>query len=279
MNSLLYSSLFSLHTWLSLAEIIIFSALFYYISRWLNLDQKTHLLRYFYGYCLFILLSAWAPLPLLYSALTNFAPVSALLFILFHQETLQKNFITLCRYMPAQKTSFEWLQALIRLALINRNNGINLRIIIEHNETLDNILTNPFKIEAPFQEDLLAALIMSQAFEQEKFIWLRYDGSIVSININLTQHQDDIWKEEKIQLMPQWKQDALLISTKTDAFIIATDMAGSSFTIITNGTVLSEISAENVLKIIKKHMNVVIKSKGTQYYECKKSHEKQQPHS
>jgi len=120
---------------------------------------------------------------------------------------------------------------------------------------------------------------MSQAFEQEKFIWLRYDGSIVSININLTQHQDDIWKEEKIQLMPQWKQDALLISTKTDAFIIATDMAGSSFTIITNGTVLSEISAENVLKIIKKHMNVVIKSKGTQYYECKKSHEKQQPHS
>lgn len=279
MNSLVYSFIFSLRTWLSLAEIIIFSALFYYISRWLSLDQRTNLLRYFYGYCVFILLSAWAPLPLLYSGLTTFAPVAALLFILFHQETLQKNFITLCRYMPAQKTSFEWLQALIRLALINRNNGINLRIIIEHNETLDNILTSPFKIEAPFQEDLLAALIMSQAFDKEKFIWLRSDGSIVSININLTLHQDDIWKEEKIQRMTQWQQDALLISTKTDAFIIATNTAVSSFTIITNGAVLSEISAENVLKIMKKHINVAIKSKETQYYECKKSNKKQQSHS
>lgn len=271
-------NLFSYIGWQDLIEIITLSTIFYYVSLWLKRDSRNKLLIYFYGYCLLVLTSFLLDLPVLFSFLSYYAPVIAMLFILLHQETLQKQFISLRTYTPARQLSIDWYNELIRCVLINRNKGIPLHIIIEHKDNLEELLDAPFTINAHFQLDLLQALIRSEIFDQEKFIWIRSNGTIVSINASLHHQPDSIFKKDTVKDLSAWQQDAIALSNKTDAITVASDEVSTGFTMIIQGSIATQIGVENSLKILKKHM-MHRSYKGTSHYEQTKSQEKQESSS
>jgi len=266
------SNFFLLPNWRDLIEIIFFSSLFYYVGRWLKGDRDSKLIICFYGYCLLILTSALLSLPLLYSFLCYFAPVTAMLFILLHQKTLQHHFIALRRYTPAWQIPIDWHQELVRLALILHNKGISLHIIIEHKDSLETFISASFSLNAPFQPSLLQTLISSSTFEKEQLIWLKNDGTIVSINASLKYSEHSLWKEDEVQELPTWQQDAIVLTSKTDALVISSNEQ-NGFTVIVGGTIATPLCAENSLKILKKHMQTP--HKGTTNYGQTKPQKKQ----
>lgn len=267
---IILSNFFSFISWRDLIEIIFFSTVFYYISKWLHADHHHQLLFYFLGYCLLFLTTAWLQLPVVHPFLSYFAPVIAILFILLHQETLQKKFITLRNYIPVKQIPSNWHQELIRIALIAHNKEIPLHIIIEQRDNLNELLHSPFLLDAPFQVELLQTLINSTSFIPEKFIWLKSDGTIRSINVSVQYKIDERWNNE-IDTMPRWKQNATILSTKTDGMIIATsEEQTTTFTVIHQETELSSLSAENCIKLLKKITLSALNKKGKTRHELKK---------
>jgi len=256
----------SMLNWQTVVEILFFSVLFYYGARWLTQDKKRRLIRPFFAYCLFIVLSYFFELTVIYTFLITYAPLAAMLFVLFHQDTLQKNFITVRRYIPA-KVSTDWQQELIRIMLIARNNGTCLRVLIEQADNVDELLNTPFIINSPFQEKLIETLINSAIFAEHQLIWFKSDGTIASINASLKQSVDTEWKKTKTQELDCWYQDATLLINKTDALIIATNKQTTDFRFMHNRTELNSLSAENCFKVLKK--NSLFLTKGNMSHEKK----------
>ena len=278
MTNLPFLNLLSYLGWRDLLEILFFSALFYYVSRWLHADKHTNLLFCLYGYCLLIFTSKALDLSVTYSFLTTFAPVIAILFILFHHTLLQKNFISQRHYTPATTTSDQWHQKLIRIMLVTRNKGMQLHVIIEHTDNLEMIVTAPFMLDIPIQQELMHTLIMSSSFDTNRFVWLRSDGIIRSINASLAHNLDDEWKDQSIKNKSRIHQNSLIICQKTNALVLTTEQEGSSFTLMINDTVLSSLSAENCIKLLKKHTITVAPLKGI-IHETKKQNAHQQHHT
>jgi len=238
--------------WRDFFEIIAFSTLFYYVSLWLKKDKRTNLLSYFYGYCCSILLVSMIDFQVLFYVLTTFAPVIVLLFIVMHQETLQKNFVSLYRYTPAHHVPSEWQEELIRSMCIAHNKGKNLRLIIEHNQKLDGLITAPFVLDSPFHKDLMSTVIHSDSFKSDRFIWLRSDGTIASINTTIL--LNEIEHNPEVKELPSWQQQALMLNNKTKSICIAADENSEGFTVITQNSILSPLSTGNCLKLLKKHV-------------------------
>jgi len=270
------NGLFEQIGWLGLVEIISISTIFYYISRWLSRDKKKKLLFYFYSYSLISGISFFLELPLIWHICSYYSPVFMMLFIIVHRETLQKNFIALQTYKPAQKASYEWHNELMRCILVNQSKGIKLNIIIEQTDNLDELLVSPFIINTPFQAPLMQTLITSTLFNQDKSIWLRSDGTLVSINTELKRHPTMII-DEQIQELSTCQQDALILSKTTDSLFISNDISNHNFMIISRETIKKNLSAENCLKIVKKQ-TMRTSPKGTSRYGKKKQTE-QQTHS
>jgi len=270
---IIISEFFAHIGWRGVIEIIVISTIFYYISLWLKADNKSRLLIYFYAYCLFTCTSYLLDLPILFQLSFYGAPICAMLFILIHQERLQKNYIALRTYTPARQPSVDWYDELLRCCLINRNAHIPLHIIIEHNDSLEGLIDTQFKLNSSFQLNLLQTLIKSELFNQEQLIWMRSDGTLVSINAQLRQHPGMIL-DQYVQRFARWQQDAFILSKTTDAITISSDHQTVGFTMIMQESVVTEITAENCLKILKKHI-MHSSHKGIQAYGQTKQTEKQ----
>ena len=238
--------------WRDFFEIIAFSTVFYYVSLWLKKDKRTNLLPYFYGYCCSILFVSMIDFQVLFYVLTTFAPIIVLLFIVMHQETLQKNFVSLYRYTPAHHVPSEWQEELIRTMCIAHNKGKNLRLIIEHTQKLDGLITAPFILDAPFHQELLTTLIHSDSFRSNRFIWLRNNGTVASINTIVLLNEME--NNPEVKELPSWQQQALLLNNKTKSICITANENGEGFTVITQNSILSPLSTGNCLKLLKKHV-------------------------
>ncbi len=236
--------------WRDLTEIIVISALFYYISLWLQGDKKSNLLIYFYTYCITTWISFLIDLPMLFQICFYGAPAFGMLFILAHQQTLQKNYITARTYTPAQHISTEWHNELIRCLLINRTRGIPLHVIIEHESSLESVLDSPFILNAPFQFELLQTLITSEHFDKSKFVWISNDGRLKSINAKV-QTGCKLTIDKTIEDLPDWQLQALILSKKADVITMTSDPSNADFIIIFNETI-NYVSPGNSLKILKK---------------------------
>ncbi len=81
--------------WRDCLEIIFFASLFYYLTLWLKKDKTKNLLPYFYGYCLITFCAYMLELTTVTSLLFLFTPAAVMLFILMHQDTLQRNIVAL----------------------------------------------------------------------------------------------------------------------------------------------------------------------------------------
>jgi hypothetical protein len=252
----IFSSLYALFTsytyfitWRAIAEILFFSSLFYQISMWLKRDRHHNLLVYWYSYCLFGFTAHYLQLNTISSVLFFFTPAIIMLFLMMHQEQLQKNFVALRALTPARVSAPDWLEQLIRSCLVAVNNNKSLICVIERKDSLQDFLSTPFMFNAELHSATLDMLITGSAYNDSTFLWLNDNGLLRGINARW--NNDEIGSHNSSEL-PAWQYDALFFTAKTDAITLGIDRKSRTFTIITRGKRFENIAAHHALKFVKK---------------------------
>ncbi len=231
-----------------IAEIIIYSSILYCCCLWFKTDTTKNILIYFLAYCAFII-SAWAmELSTLTPFLLSYSPIALLLFIIFHQKTLQRNFITLCTLTSTDMLHKDWITVLLSNCLSSINNKKDLFIIIEHKNSLEQFLNVPFFINAPMSKELISILFSSNSCDEKKMIWLDTNGRIRSINT--------LWHSTTETKHLSLTKNALFYTLHTDAIMIYTNHINRTFSTIINGKEITTLSAQQIHTLIKKQLSL-----------------------
>ncbi|MCX5921968.1 MAG: hypothetical protein NTX86_01440 [Candidatus Dependentiae bacterium] len=240
--------------WRNAAEIILFSTLIYYFSLWLKQDKQKNLLFNFYGYCGILLGSYYLQLPTVTYLLFITAPIAVMLFILFHQDVLQKNFVTLRNIMPARMGDADWLETLVRSCLVAANNNKEIYCVIEHKDSLVTLLNTPLALYTDIQKNVLSMMLESVTFEQHNMLWVNSTGRLLGINATWNNSLHDTPNAESVKDMLPWQQDALFFTAKTDAVVFSINPIKRTFSIVTQGKTFNDIPAPHALKTIQKYL-------------------------
>lgn len=244
--------------WHDLIEIAFFSTVIYYFSLWLIGDKQKELLFYFYGYCAATIAAFTFNLPAIASLLFIGSPVITVIFIMLHQETLQRNFITLKNIIPAQKMHTEnWIELLIRSCVMAMNNNKELLCVVEQKDSLSHLLRSSFYIDAPLHKGLLDILIESETFESKKIIWIGQNGVLRAINAEWIIPNTDPLIAYDHNEISSWKQEAGLISHKTDALIFKTCPDSRLFDVIVQEKHIEQLNTSMMIKLMKKYQGTI----------------------
>lgn len=265
-------------TWRAIVEILFFSTLFYQIALWLKRDRHHNLLAYWYGYCLLGLVAHCLQLNTISSVLFFFTPAIIMLFLLMHQEQLQKNFVALRNLTPARAASADWLEQLIRSGIVAVNNNKALICVIERRDSLEEFLATPFIFNAELHSATFDMLIKGDSYNDNTLIWLNDHGTLRGLNATWKIPNDELWQQTENPEFPAWQHDALFFTAKTDAITLGIDRNTRNFTIITRGKRFENIAAQNALKFVKKL--VTLNETGAVHYEASEQNiHSKQPHA
>jgi hypothetical protein len=240
--------------WRNVIEILFFASLFYYAARWLKKDRQKNLVLALYGYCTITFGAHFVGLTTISYVMFLFAPVVAMVFILLHQEFLQKNLIPLKAITPATRASDEWLETLIRTLLANLAQHNKLTCIIERRDSLVGTTIVRLPIRAHVEQGLLDLVITSPNFHAKDMIIITAQGTLIGVNTLWTQHAPQEFLDAKIQGFPVWKQDAIFFTSKTDALLFHINAESRTFDIVINGMVIDHINATRAVDLLKKYM-------------------------
>ena len=237
-----------------IAEILFFAAAIYYIQLWLKKDSSRNLILGFYMYCALFCASYYADLPVLRFVLFVFAPAIAMLFIILHQEALQKNFISLANPAVPLKEQGNWIDELIMCSLTALNKNKDIILVLERNDPLKNLIHSPYFIYAELKRDVFDILLDKQLPGNDYMIWINQQGKIVSINSSWKTQLDEDWISQEAEHMHVWKQQALYISGKTDAVALKINPVSRTFDVVSQGGIVEGMNAETVTTYLKKHL-------------------------
>jgi hypothetical protein len=243
-----------IYGWKDIAEVMLFSSAVYYFSSWLRQDQQKPLLLTFYSYCTLLTVCHAARLNTAGSALLIFAPVILVIFVVLHQDILQRNFVTLHNITPARNVWQEWTEILIRSCLVAVSDNKALSCIIEKKNALDDLLTTPYTFKCKLSEGLLDLVINSNGFDASKIIWLQDNGTLLAVNSSWKKSSVDTWLAKEVKEQEPWLQDALFFTSKTDALYFKINPQTRTFTLVAQGKVLEQVSAHAALKTIRKYL-------------------------
>ena len=270
--------LYSYITWKDVAEILLCSSAIYYFSLLLRNDRQKNLLLYFYCYCT-LLLSTWAfDLTVATTFLFITAPVALVLFIIYHQEALQKNFVMLRNSTPfkSAQISGDWLETLIGNCLTALNNNKTIYCVIEHKDSLEQIVTCPLPLQTDVQKNLLALLLDSQVFDSKKMIWVNSQGKLLGLNAAWNITFEESVMTDSVKNLDSWQQDALFFTAKTDAIVFKLCPETRSFDIVAQSKLFNNVNTSHALKTIEKYLMSGTQTQGAHYaFSTKKQSHKQ----
>lgn len=240
--------------WRDCVEVFFFSTVFYYFSLWLKHDNQKNLLSYFYTYC-GITLGAYAlQLTTISFFMVLASPMVFVLFVVFHQDILQKNFVALKNIKPAHKAPVDWLDTLVRVCLIAINNNKEVLCVIEHSDNLDAFLEKSYPLKTDIDKELLNIVMQSSVFDQRKIIHINTYGRLLGINAAWSTQLDEQWITKEAKELHKWQQDALWVTSKTDALVLKTTPKTGSFVLIVRGKKYEKIKAANIKKFVNNYL-------------------------
>lgn len=262
-------------TWRAVTEIFFFSTLFYQISLWLKRDRHHNLLGYWYSYCLIGLLAHALQLNTISSVLFFFTPSIIMLFLMMHQEQLQRNFVALRALKPAHMPTADWLEQLVRSCIVAVNHNKSLICVVERTDSLQDFLSTSCLFNAELHNSTFDTLITSNIFHDKKLVWLTDRGTLRGLNATWNIAHEEYWQATDSD-MPAWQQDALFFTGKTDAVVIGIHPINRTFTIIARGQRFENIAAHHALQFLKKL--ITLNDIGAFAHETSQ-HNHQQPHA
>lgn len=255
-------------SWRDCIEILFFSVLCYYCMLWLMKDRQKNLIFYFFGYCSFIALSYYANLSTMFFVLYVGCPSITMLFIVLHQEALQKNFIALRTITSSTASTSEirldWQEILVRSCLTLLHKGHSICCVIEQKESLESFIQTSFMFNTSLQEGLLELFILGKnKNNKDSFVWLTNAGIIKSF--------DALWipskNLDKSYATPTsyWHENAALFTSKTDAFILSSNHNEGTFSCIIQGKQIEGLTAHQVIGMLRKYTLSSNLRKGSTY--------------
>lgn len=250
-----------------LIEILFFSILIYYCSIWLKADKQLNLLPPFYLLLTIFIFSNLSNMFAISQFLVSYFPTILTIFFLIHQKTLQKNMIALKKIKPLkEKISTNWFEDFIRICFHSMNNNKQIICIIEGNDSLSAYLKPSFNIPVQINKELTEILIDSYKFDQQKMLWITYQGTISGINTDWNIVNNNLWFDENNYSVDDWQQNAIIFSSKFDCIIFKTDIEKHKIDIIIQGRLIEDLNPNNAFAIleqfIKKNEMKVIKKDG-----------------
>lgn len=235
---------FALLTWRDIIEIIFFSTVIYYFTQWLGYDTKKNLVLPFYVYCGLLLGSYALGISGITTVLLWCAPLVATIFIVVHQTTLQKNFITLTAQNsqePAQPTA-TWIEEVVRASLLAVNKNKNLIYIIERTQSLHNYIQASYTMHA-----LCSAALINTVVEQSQHnpiqLWLTKSGTLMACNVQWSIGEDMLTLSNNV---PQWLADALVATAKSDAVVLHCSSSTRLFTLVAGGKQITNLAPAHI---------------------------------
>lgn len=236
-------------------EIGFFSTIIYYLCLWLKKDTQKNLLGMFLTYYSIIILSFMTNLQTIFIFLIYLSPLIGMLFIIFHQESMQRNFLTFFTVKPPQKnTSTDWLEILFRTLMQAFTIDKELTIIIERTQSLANYIATPSFLNLDLRSDALLMLIHSDLFDDSKLCWINDKGVLVAINATYNIENNSI-PLQNVKLSTT-DQRALLYCSKTDALIIQMHKKNKLCSLWVNNNVVHDLTLPQGLQITKKYIQV-----------------------
>lgn len=244
--------------WHDIIEVLFFALLIYYFSRWLINDKQKNLLFSFYGYCIAFVAAFYGNFPAIATLLFIGAPIALVIFIVLHQEILQRNFVSLKNIRPARAhDAQDWVESLIRCCLMAMNNNKEFLCVIEQKDSLVDLVDSAFFIDASLNSGLLGLLLENNSIESDKLLWITQSGALRAINAQ--------WKIEAQNLScvaedtSSWRHAATFISSKTDAIIFKASPTHRLFDVIVREQQFERLNATMIIKLIKKYQGSVEK--------------------
>lgn len=242
--------------WKDYLEIGMLTLILYAAGCWLQQDTQRKLLKYAVGYAFGVLAAYLLELPTLLMLCIWYAPTIAILFVLMHQKTLQRNFVALTHTPPQIGAPDEWLESLMSLCLYNMHHVRATRCVIQHTLELNDFLHSSFALNTPVQQDLLTLLCDSSAYHETEFLWLQTNGMVRGINTTLTMSEQTNQgaSGHATRSSAASLEQMVTLTSSTDALIFFLDPLSGLFTVIVGETIFKKISAHHALQMIKKHI-------------------------
>lgn len=240
--------------WRDSFEILFFALIIYYFISWLKKDTQKNLVYAFYFYCIILFGSYYIYLPTISYLLFNFAPIVFIIFIILHHDILQKNFVML-KYMQKSKLKDHdsWFEELTRASLSALHNNKELICVIEQNDSLQSLIKASCLFYADLKKDIFDILLEKHHCDINNMIMLNQSGKIVTINAQWNFPSQQL-VTPGIPIIAKWKQDGIIITTKTDALIFKTNSLTRTFDLIIQGKILEEISGEQTFSILQRNL-------------------------
>lgn len=244
-------------TWRDSVEILFFSLCIYYFLLWLSHDKQKNLIFWFYGYSITLITAHFTQLNSVKLVMLAAAPIVLIMFIVLHQQTLQKNFIALKNITPSKKEKhYHWLKELMQASLHCINKQREIIYIIERNDSINNFFSTSYQFNAQINHKTLDLLINTDNKKQATILWVNHAGKLISINPHWKKNIDETWASEDIKALHQWKQNAIFISKKTDALVFALTPRTRLFDIIIDGKTINQMNASDAFSLLKKYNNL-----------------------
>lgn len=255
LQSFLFTFL-SFCSWKDVVEVAFFAATFYGIVQWLKKDREKNLVGYFYAYCFFTLIAYTLALPSITYCLFLFSPAIVLLFMFAHQETLQRNLVTLKNITVAKPTAHDWLHLLLRSCLKALNNNKPITILLEHTDSVQQYIKTEYLCDAHLTDGLFSLLLDHKVYDPKQMVWITSQGIVRGVNVTWKA----AWHTDTHNDTQAWKDDAAVYSTKSDALIMQLDPQSHTCTIVIKGIFHELLTMEQAGSMIKKHIHYEISS-------------------
>jgi hypothetical protein len=233
-------------------EIFMLSLPIYAFSTWLIADTNKQLLLSFYGYCIVLLMSFAFGLQTVGFALLVAAPAALLLCITLHQKTLQKNFVTFKKMVPAESTVGSWHESLIRECLVIANNNKNSTCVLEQRDAVEPYLISSVPIQCRIDHATLSFITASAQYQEENMLIFSSTGNLLAANAVWKMPTSTSWLSGAINLEKLIEHNTLFYSTHFDAITISLSHKKRLFTVIFDGKKHENLSAAQTLTLLKK---------------------------
>lgn len=227
-------------------EIMVFSGMGYIILNFLSRDRDLFVKAL--GCFSLLFLTYFFDLQGLYHFLLFFLPVIGVLFVLFHKEILQKNYVYLKRIQLSKNAQAFNVETLMRILLNSMNAGNDIAFIIELEDEVP--LVSDHLLNATLNEIVVNMLMSSSLFDKQRLVLIR-NGQIHSINCSYIITQEECFIDKNIKELAPWKEHGLLLTQKSDALVIAVDSTSRYFTLIVQGKIQDHLNAQAALRIIE----------------------------
>lgn len=259
-----------------IVEIFALSLLIYLFSRWLYQDTSKKLLLSFYGYCVALLLSFSFQLPTLGFGLLIAAPAAILLFITIHQKTLQKNFITFKKVIPAETATTNWDEILIRECLVIANNNKEVTCLIEQRDAVAPFLETSIRLQAPLDHTALALITASPLYQEQDMLIISANGQLSAVNATWKSPTLSPWLSGDLLT----EQTSLFYSTHFDCIVLSISPKKRLFSLVFGSKKHDNLSASQALALLRKQILISSSHKEVSHgsHQATRTHQRELSH-